>query len=377
MSRSYAFLAFVPTLIAVVSVYGLVASPADVSRQVDSFASALPDEVEKFISFQLKSIVESSRTGVSVTLAVALVIALWSASGGMAALITGLHVAQEQEQPRKFVVKRGKALLLTIAAVVLLTIVVFLVAALPGVVDDLGSAGRTALVIVRWPVLAFVMLVGIGALYRLSVRDARRGRWVLFTPGAVVATLGWIVVSVGFSFYTANFAHYSRTYGALATIVVLLLWLYLSACSRSCSVPRWTRSRGDVELRDQPLRRGQPVALDDEVAHFIPVLTTEVGVVPDPTARPDVRRDEVAIGVGGDERLVLAGGRAAAHGSAPVAVVVVEVVRELLAPHDERGVLTGALIHGFRQRETELRDARAGGVRCACHHTIACANHQI
>ena len=85
----YAFLAFVPTLIAVVSVYGLVAEPADVSRQVDSFASALPDEVEKFISFQLKSIVESSRTGVSVTLAVALVIALWSASGGMAALITG------------------------------------------------------------------------------------------------------------------------------------------------------------------------------------------------------------------------------------------------------------------------------------------------
>ena len=116
----YAFLAFVPTLIAVVSVYGLVAEPADVARQVDSFASALPDEVENFISFQLKSIVESSRTGVSVTLAVSLVIALWSASGGMAALITGLHVAQEQEQPRSFVTKRGKALLLTIAAVVLL-----------------------------------------------------------------------------------------------------------------------------------------------------------------------------------------------------------------------------------------------------------------
>ena len=66
----YAFLAFVPTLIAVVSVYGLVAEPADVARQVDSFASALPDEVEDFISFQLKSIVEASRTGVSVTLAV-------------------------------------------------------------------------------------------------------------------------------------------------------------------------------------------------------------------------------------------------------------------------------------------------------------------
>ena len=206
----YAFLAFVPTLIAVVSVYGLVAEPSDVARQVNSFASALPDEVEDFITFQLRSIVESSRTGVSVTLAVSLVIALWSASGGMAALITGLHVAQEREQPRSFVTKRGKALLLTIAAVVLLAVVVFLVAVLPGLVDDLGTGGKTALAIVRWPVLALVMLVGIGALYRLSVRDARRGRFAFFTPGVVVATLGWIVVSAGFAFYTANFAALQR-----------------------------------------------------------------------------------------------------------------------------------------------------------------------
>jgi membrane protein len=225
----YAFLAFVPTLIAVVSVYGLVADPDDVARQVEDFASALPDEVESFITFQLKSIASANRTGVSVTLAVSLVVALWSASGGIAALVTGLHVAQEREQPKSFVTKRGKALLLTIATVVLLAIVVFLVAVLPGVVDDAGSAGRTAFAIARWPVLALVMLVGIGALYRLSVRGARRGRLGLVTPGAVVATLGWIVVSVGFAFYTANFSRYSDTYGSLATIVVLLLWLYLSA----------------------------------------------------------------------------------------------------------------------------------------------------
>lgn len=225
----YAFLAFVPTLIAVVSVYGLVAEPADVQRQVDNFASALPDEVENFITFQLRSIVEADRTGVSVTLVVSLLIAIWSASGGMAALITGLHVAQEREQPKRFIVKRGKAVLLTIAAVVLLSIVVFLVAVLPGLVDDFGTSGKTALAIVRWPVLALVMLVGIGALYRLSVRNPRRGRLGLFTPGAVVATLGWIVASAGFAFYTANFARYSDTYGSLATIVVLLLWLYLSA----------------------------------------------------------------------------------------------------------------------------------------------------
>ena len=97
------------------------------------------------------------------------------------------------------------------------------------------------------------MLVGIGALYRLSVRDARRGRWVLFTPGAVVATLGWIVVSVGFSFYTANFAHYSKTYGALATIVVLLLWLYLE------------RARDPARCRG---RRGHAVTSSSAISRF-------------------------------------------------------------------------------------------------------------
>jgi membrane protein len=112
---------------------------------------------------------------------------------------------------------------------VLLSIVVFLIAVLPGIVDDLGTAGRTTAAIVRWPVLALVMLVGIGTLYRLSVRESSRGRFGIITPGAVAATLGWIVVSAGFAFYTANFGRYSETYGSLATIVVLLLWLYLSA----------------------------------------------------------------------------------------------------------------------------------------------------
>jgi membrane protein len=225
----YAFLAFVPTLIAVVSVYGLVAEPADVERQVDNFASALPDEVEEFIKFQLTSIVDANRTGVSVTLAVSLVVALWSASGGMAALITGIHVAHEQEQPKRFLVKRGKALALTLAAVVLLSIVVFLVAVVPGLVADLGANGRLALAILRWPVLALVMVVGVGFLYRLSVKGARVGRAGVVTPGTLVGAGLWVAVSALFGVYTANFAHYSRTYGSLATIVVLLLWLYLSA----------------------------------------------------------------------------------------------------------------------------------------------------
>jgi membrane protein len=227
----YGFLALIPALIAVVSIYGLVADPSDVTRQVRDIGSALPEEVQDFLVFQLTSIVEANSTGVSITAVVAIVLALWSASGGMAALITGLHIAREQEEPTGFVVKRGKALLLTLGAIVFLSVVVFLIAALPPVIEDtgLGDAGRLAFDILRWPVLALLMLVGIGLLYRFAVRGGPRGWLGIVTAGAVVAMVAWLVVSGLFAVYTANFSSYGRTYGALASIVVLLLWLWLSA----------------------------------------------------------------------------------------------------------------------------------------------------
>jgi membrane protein len=225
----YAFLAFVPALIAFISIYGLVADPDDVTDQVEDVASALPQEVQDFLVFQLTSIIEANTAGVSITLIIAIALALWSASGGMAAMITGINVAHEQEEPKSFVAKRGKALLLTLGAMVFLSVVIFVVAALPPLLSDLGTAARTAFAILRWPILAAVMIVGIGLLYRFSVKDSPRGWLGVVTPGAVVAMVGWLIVSALFSLYTANFSNYSKTYGALASIIVLLLWLWLSS----------------------------------------------------------------------------------------------------------------------------------------------------
>ena len=227
----YAFLALIPTLVAFISLYGLVANPADVTRQVKDVASALPMEVQNFFVYQLTSIIHANRTGVSVTLIVAVALALWSASGGMAALVTGVHVALDREQPKSYVKKRGKALLLTIGAIVFLSVVIFVIAAVPPLLSNVGlaSAGRIVLGILRWPILAAVMVVGIGLLYRVSVKDGPRGWLGVVTPGSVVAMVGWLIVSALFAVYTANFSSYSKTYGALATIVVVLLWLWLSA----------------------------------------------------------------------------------------------------------------------------------------------------
>jgi membrane protein len=225
----YAFLALVPALIAFVSVYGLFSSPEDVQRQIEDIGS-LPNEVQRFLTYQLTQIVNASGTGVSVAAVVAIALALWSASGGMAALITAIHIAHEREEPKGFVVKKGKALGLTLGAIVFLGVVLFLIVAVPPLAEDVaGTAGRIAFEILRWPILAAAMLVGIGLLYRFAVKDGKRGWLGFLTPGTVVAMVGWLVVSGLFAAYTANFASYGKTYGALASIVVVLLWLWLSA----------------------------------------------------------------------------------------------------------------------------------------------------
>ena len=100
--------------------------------------------MQKFIQQQITSIGSAGRAGVSITLVIAVAIALWSASGGVAALVTGVNVARDQTEPKSFVKKRGKALALTFGAVVLLVVMMFLIAAVPSILAHagLGTAGR-------------------------------------------------------------------------------------------------------------------------------------------------------------------------------------------------------------------------------------------
>jgi membrane protein len=228
----YAFLALVPALIAIVSIYGLVANPSDVERLVKDVGSSLPVAVQNFLVFQLTSIVNANGTGVTTAALIAIALALWSASGGIAALITAVHVAYERDEPKRFVVKRGKALLVTLAAIVFLGVVAFLIVAVRPLLEHtgVGTPGRVALNVVSWLFLAVVVIVGIGLLYRFAIADSPRRGWLGFlTLGTVSAMISWLVVSGLFAAYTANFASYGKTYGALASIVVLLLWLWLSS----------------------------------------------------------------------------------------------------------------------------------------------------
>jgi membrane protein len=226
----YAFLALVPALIALVIVYGLLANPTDVKDQISSFASAAPRDAQRLLTTQLTSITRSAGSGAGIGALIAIVAALWSASSGMAALDTGLTVVNRETETRGALKRRLLALVLTVFAIIGVVAMLALVVALPSVAHDIGVSGigKIGVEVVRWVLLAALLLVGLGVIMRYGPQR-RRPRWRWITPGAIVALVVGLAASIGFSIYVSAMGNYNKTYGALGAIIVLLLWLYLMA----------------------------------------------------------------------------------------------------------------------------------------------------
>ncbi|HEU4541819.1 MAG TPA: YihY/virulence factor BrkB family protein [Jiangellaceae bacterium] len=226
----YAFLSIIPALIAAVLIYGLVSDPAQVTEQVDTYASALPTSAQELLTEQMTTLAEAPRRSLSIGLVIAIVLAFWSASNGTANMIMAVNHAYGGEQDRGFVKRRAMALLFTVGAIVFVVVAVALVAAVPPILDALDLPGWANIVvqIARWIFLLLAVLTALSVLYRWAPEHGS-GRWQWLSFGAIVATLIWAVVSVGFSIYVDYFGNYAQTYGSLAGVAVLLLWLWLSA----------------------------------------------------------------------------------------------------------------------------------------------------
>lgn len=233
MSAGVAFftlLALAPALAAIVSIYGLVTSQGEAARQIGEYTRALPADARSLIAGQVKSVAAGSAGGLGLALVAGVLLSLWTASAGMKQLIEAINIAYDEPETRKFLKLRGLALILTVGLIVGIVVVLGVLAALPAILSHsgVGSGAETVVNILRFPLLAGLMVVGLAVLYRYAPdRDDPRYRWVSW--GAVIATILWIVGSVLFTIYVANFAHYNKTYGSLGAVVVLLLWLYLTA----------------------------------------------------------------------------------------------------------------------------------------------------
>ncbi len=141
-----------------------------------------------------------------------------------------MNLVYEEQDTRGLLRLRAAALLLTVVALVVAAIALGLVAAFPVVLDQLGlgTLGRALANVARWATLTLLIGVALAALYRYGPdRDRARWRWVSW--GAIVVVVLWLAASAAFSLYVSNFSSYHEAYGALAGVVILLLWLYLSS----------------------------------------------------------------------------------------------------------------------------------------------------
>ena len=259
----YALLSLVPGLVALVSVYGLVADPADIERNVSDVLAAAPAEVRDLVEQQLESIVSGTSSGLRIGAIVGLALALWSASSGVKNLMTAVNRAYHETETRGFFKLRGTAILLTVILVVMGGAALFGLIIAPEAMSTEGGLGvaRDVLMIARWPLAALVIIAGLAVIYRFAP-DRDNPRWAWASPGAIVATVLWLAASAAFSIYTANFGRYNETYGALGAIVVVMLWLWIGALA----VIIGAEMNGEMERQtaaDTTEGRGKPLGKRD------------------------------------------------------------------------------------------------------------------
>ncbi|MGR3513505.1 MAG: YihY/virulence factor BrkB family protein [Paracoccaceae bacterium] len=226
----YGLLALFPALSAIVAVAALFAEPQALIEQVRALAGVIPQEVTEIITSQIEDLTGSRETGLGFAALFGLGLAIYSASKGTASLMEGTNAAYDEREERGviklFAIRLGLTIFLVIGACAGFAITL-LIPATTALVN--GSLLMEALVTIGAYAVVFALTVfGLAVLYRYApCRRSAKFRWI--SPGAMLACVLWIIASAGFAFYVGNFATYNETFGALAGVVVLLMWFWISA----------------------------------------------------------------------------------------------------------------------------------------------------
>jgi membrane protein len=229
----YGLLALFPALIALVSIVGLVGDPKSTTDTITEIVTKIgPESAADTFSGPIEQVTQSRGTA-GFALVAGILVALWSASSYVGAFIRASNAIYETSEGRPFWKLRPLQILVTLVMVLLFAVIALgLVLTGPiveAVAEPIGvsSAAVSAWDIAKWPVLVALFVLLIDVLYYASPNVKQRGfKWV--TPGALVALVVWIVASIAFAFYVANFGSYNKTYGSLASVVVVLIWFWIT-----------------------------------------------------------------------------------------------------------------------------------------------------
>ncbi|MFI9152544.1 YihY/virulence factor BrkB family protein [Streptomyces sp. NPDC053367] len=227
----YGILALFPALLAVVSLLGLTGR-STTDKLLDNVEQLAPGPARDILTDAVQQLQGSAGVG-SLMAVVGLVLAIWSASGYVAAFIRAANAVYDMPEGRPvwkiLPVRLGVTITLLVLAVVSAVIVVFTggLARRAGDALGLGDTALTVWTIAKWPVLVVLVVIMIAILYWASPNAKVKGfKWI--TPGSFLALVLWLIASAAFAFYVANFSSYNKTYGTMAGVIVFLIWLWIS-----------------------------------------------------------------------------------------------------------------------------------------------------
>ncbi len=220
----FGVLALFPFLLFLVTVGGLVIRPEQIQALTGQLGTVAPGEAVGLIERQLQSLVQSSSGGL---LTIGLLGALWAASNGIAALMRALNTMYDVEESRPGWKVRLIAIGMTVLTAAIGICAALVAIAAPAVAQAVGGPLGAAITWLRLPIAGLIMMF-VWALLYWALPDAQQ-KFKFITPGSVIGVLIWVAASWGFSVYVRNFGNYDATYGALGGVIVMLLWMWISA----------------------------------------------------------------------------------------------------------------------------------------------------
>ncbi|MET9761830.1 YihY/virulence factor BrkB family protein [Streptomyces sp. NPDC006372] len=226
----YGILAIFPALLALVSLLGLLGS-ATIKPMIDNLGSLAPGAARDILNNVLTQL-EGNQGGASIALIIGIALALWSASGYIAAFMRASNAVYDIGEGRPVWKTIPTRLVITLIVVVLLAAmaigVVFTgtLAKKTGQVLGLGDTFITVWNIAKWPVMVLLFAAIVALLYWAAPNVKRKIRWV--SPGSLIAIVIWLIASAAFAFYVANFGSYNKTYGSMAAVIIFLVWMWIS-----------------------------------------------------------------------------------------------------------------------------------------------------
>ncbi|MEJ6395971.1 YihY/virulence factor BrkB family protein [Gymnodinialimonas sp. 2305UL16-5] len=226
----YALLAIFPAITALMALSGLVFEPAQVTRELEAFTALIPEDAAEILLNQAVAVTGSAERGLSVAFFISLILAAYSSSKGMGSLIEGLNVAYDEKEKRGFIKLKATTIALTLFLILGLLVGLSATLALPIVLDllPLPTWLEAFLSLARWLILGLMTIAGLAIIYRYGP-SRTNAQWNWLSIGAISACVLWLLASVGFSIYVANFSSYNESFGGLAGVVILLMWLWISA----------------------------------------------------------------------------------------------------------------------------------------------------